>query len=48
MGRLDRTQCGTETVEGCYEICILNGVPLNDSLCERLGQLMKDGHHAGI
>jgi len=35
-------------IEGCYEICILNGVPLNDSLCERLGQLMKDGHHAGI
>ena len=23
-------------------------MPLNDSLCERLGQLMKDGHHAGI
>lgn len=36
-------------IEGCYEICILNGVPLNDNnLCERLGQLMKDGCHAGI
>ena len=36
-------------IEGHYEISILNGLPQNDNtLSERLGQLVKDGRHAGI
>lgn len=36
-------------IEGHYEIGILNGLPQSDSgLCGRLGQLVKDGCHAGI
>lgn len=36
-------------IEGCYEVCILNGLDQCDkTLSDRLGKLVKDGCHAGI
>lgn len=49
IGDLTEHNLEQNRIEGHYEINILNGLPQNDStLCERLGQLVKDGCHAGI